>query len=62
MVLRSNGKFNDHGDHAAFRQWIFKEVDALSLLANGKDVCAIKSKLKEIVPEYTPDKSDVGVV
>lgn len=62
MVIKSNGHFDGRVSHDAYAKWIFGQVDALSYISDDKDACAIKAKLKEIVPEFTPDEGDVCVV
>ena len=45
MVLKGN---------ACDRHWLNQKVEELDNLANKQDGESITSKLKEIVPEYTP--------
>jgi len=54
MVLRSNGQINGHKGRDAFCVWLNGQLDELFDAANRFDANAIKKKLKDIVPEYTP--------
>lgn len=64
LVLRPNGNGNGNGnghcgaDHDAFRQWLDRELEELCSIARKHDPCAIKRKLKQLVPEYTPQDSE----
>jgi FlaA1/EpsC-like NDP-sugar epimerase len=60
MVLRSDGMFNASNDRAQFSVWLDTELGILSDVALCHDAQAIKKKLQEIVPEYTPQ--DAGSV
>jgi FlaA1/EpsC-like NDP-sugar epimerase len=55
MVLRSDGLFNGSSDRGRLREWLDTELGLLSDMALRHDSRAIKKKLQEIVPEYTPD-------
>jgi FlaA1/EpsC-like NDP-sugar epimerase len=60
MVLRSDGMFNASNDCARLREWLDNELGLLCDVALRHDSQAIKKKLQEIVPEYTPQ--DAGSV
>jgi FlaA1/EpsC-like NDP-sugar epimerase len=55
MVLRSEGLFNGSNDPVRLREWLNSELRLLCDMALRHDSRAIKKKLHEIVPEYTPD-------
>jgi FlaA1/EpsC-like NDP-sugar epimerase len=52
LVLKSNGFFDGYGDQDGFRDWLMGHLEELYRLAGTYDACAIKAKMKEIVPEY----------
>jgi hypothetical protein len=52
--------FNASNDRAQFSVWLDTELGILSDVALCHDAQAIKKKLQEIVPEYTPQ--DAGSV
>jgi FlaA1/EpsC-like NDP-sugar epimerase len=54
MVLRSDGLFNVSNDRVRLREWLDTELSLLCDIALRHDSQAIKKKLQEIVPEYTP--------
>ena len=54
MVLKMNGTGNGHCDQKIFRRWLFTRLEELNDLAGTHDSAAIRKKLHEIVPEYTP--------
>ncbi|HOI95218.1 MAG TPA: nucleoside-diphosphate sugar epimerase/dehydratase [Syntrophobacter fumaroxidans] len=62
LVLRPNGNGNGNGHHAgnhdAFRQWLDRELEELCAIARKHDSYAIKRKLKQLVPEYTPQDAE----
>lgn len=58
MVLQPNGDWCGRGSHEAFREWLNREIEELYSIAGRHDVDAIKRKLKEIVPGYTPYQAD----
>jgi len=55
MVLKADGRWNGYGDQSGFRRWLMEGVEELYKLADQQDGCAIRAKLKELVPEYTPE-------
>lgn len=57
MVLRSNGNWNGLGSQEAFRTWLNKQLEELYKVASCHDVCGIRDKIKEIVPEYNVQES-----
>jgi len=57
MVLRSNGNWNGLGSQDAFRTCLNRQLDELYEAAGSHDVCAIRDKIKEIVPEYNVQES-----
>jgi FlaA1/EpsC-like NDP-sugar epimerase len=60
MVLHQNGHWNWNGfsTQERFSQWLGHELDELCRAAESHDGCAIKRKLKQLVPEYTPQEAD----
>jgi len=47
------------GSDEAFKQWLMQGVEELYRLADHQhDAKAIKAKLKELVPEYTPQETE----
>ena len=69
MVLKANGlkygniifreglKIQDH-DQELFRKWLYGQIDELITISDTYNGNAIRNKLKEIVPEYTPQDSE----
>ncbi len=60
MVLRRNGNWNGNGfaSRDRFRSWLRSELQELRRIAGTHDAHAIKRKLKELVPEYTPQETE----
>ena len=58
MVLKADVLWNGYGDQAGFRRWLWEGIEELYQLADQQDGCAIRAKLKELVPEYTPKESE----
>ena len=58
MVLRSNIFFNGAINSQAAREHLYRELDDLVKIAERHDAKGIKIKLKEIVPEYTPQENE----
>lgn len=60
MVLNHNRLWNWNGlkSQERFRDWLFSEVAVLQQIAETHDACAIKSKLKELVAEYSPQQTE----
>jgi len=57
MVLRSHdGKMNGHSNLDDFRRWLDGHLKELFEAAERFDAQGIKSKIKEFVPEYQPEK------
>ncbi|MBF0112009.1 MAG: polysaccharide biosynthesis protein [Desulfamplus sp.] len=57
MVLRSNGNWNGLGSQDAFRAKLNQQLEELYNAAMCHDVCGIRDKIKEIVPEYSVQDS-----
>lgn len=57
MVLRSNCNWNGLGSQEAFRYCLNKQLEELYIAAGRHDVCGIRDKIKEIVPEYNVQES-----
>jgi len=53
---------SEDGDREAFRGWLLEKVDELYALADNHDACGIRAKLKEIVPEYTPQGVNFRII
>ena len=58
MVLRSNNCFNGAKNHQEACKHLYRELDELAKIAARHDAKGIKIKLKEIVPEYTPQENE----
>lgn len=58
MVLKSNKYFNGSGNPQEAKKNLYRELDELVKIANRHDTKGIKEKLKEIVPEYTPQENE----
>jgi len=58
MVLRSSNHLNDAGYLEETRKKLYREIDELAEIAACHDAKGIKNKLKEIVPEFTPQDSE----
>jgi FlaA1/EpsC-like NDP-sugar epimerase len=56
MVLRSNGT-NGFSDRKELRLWLDRKIEELEALAVQMNGDAIRSKLREIVPEYSPPEA-----
>jgi FlaA1/EpsC-like NDP-sugar epimerase len=52
LVLQSNGCFGGYGDHGGYRDLLIGHLEELYRVAETYDACAIKAKMKEIVPDY----------
>jgi len=59
MVIKHNGNWTWFGfnDQDRFRNWLDREIRELCKVAESHDPLAIKEKLKQLVPEYTPQKT-----
>ena len=58
MVLRSNSFFNGIKNPQEAKKYLYREIDALIEIATHQDAKGIKIKLKEIVPEFTPQENE----
>jgi FlaA1/EpsC-like NDP-sugar epimerase len=60
MVLETNGRWNWHGLNTQenYRRWLDRHLEALYRAAETHDPCAIKQKLHDMVPEYTPQDTE----
>jgi len=56
MVLRSKDFFDGIKDPREAGKKLYDKIEELKALANRYDATGIKMKLREIVPEYTPQK------
>ncbi len=63
MSLQYNGRWNwgGRGCQDSFRNWLEKGIDELYRTAARHDACAVRQKLKELVPEYMPQESDCAL-
>ena len=52
LVLKSDGCFDGYEDQLQYRDWLTGRLEELYRAAETFDTCAIKAKIKEIVPEY----------
>jgi FlaA1/EpsC-like NDP-sugar epimerase len=58
MVLKSNTYFNGSGNQQEAKKSLYRELDELVKIAARHDAKGIKAKLKEILPEYTPQENE----
>ena len=58
MVLRSGTLFNGAVSPRDAKESLYREIDELVRMAHGHDAVSIKAKLKEIVPEFTPQENE----
>ena len=58
MVLRSNNHFYGTTNRQEAKRQLYREIDALVAIAARHDAKGIKAKLKEIVPEFTPQENE----
>ena len=58
MVLRSDGSSNGLKSPAELHNWLNSELKQLYELSLRHDSQAIKRKLQEIVPEYSPQETE----
>ena len=58
MVLRSNSFFNGIKNPQEAKKYLYRKIDALIEIATHQDAKGIKIKLKEIVPEFTPQENE----
>jgi FlaA1/EpsC-like NDP-sugar epimerase len=60
MLLKCKGKLNGNGVHQRqdFGNRLKYELEDLCRIAKTYDACAIKGKLKQLVPEYNPEDMD----
>lgn len=61
MVLRSNG-WNGKKTQSEFTRWLDRSLDDLYGIAHTHDAHAIRAKLSEILPEYSPRQNVEGVL
>lgn len=54
LVLRPNGDYNSKKTQSEFARWLNEALADLMRIGNTHDAHAIKAKLREILPEYTP--------
>jgi FlaA1/EpsC-like NDP-sugar epimerase len=54
MVLRPDKNWNGHWDREAFRSWLMEGIEELQEAAMRHDGPGIRTKLRELVPEYQP--------
>ena len=55
MVLQMDGDWYGHGSREAFKEWLWNEINELRKFAEKRDSTGIRKKMKEIVPEYSPE-------
>ncbi len=58
MVLRSKSCFNGVGNPEEAKEHLYREISELVKVAARHDAKGIKRKLKEIVPEFTPQENE----
>ncbi len=52
MVLKANGDWNGHGSREKFQEWLMNRLNELYAAADDHDICAIREKMQQIVPEF----------
>lgn len=57
-VIRPNQDWSGHETQGAFCDWLNSIVQELYALAEKQDGCGIRDKLKELVPDYTPQENE----
>lgn len=58
MVLKSQDYWNGKKDQENYSRWLFEQIAELEKTALKYDGCAIRLKMKEIVPEYDLQDSE----
>ena len=58
MLVRSDGNWYGLQSCENFGRWLSSQVEDLYGIAATHDASAIKRKLQEIVPEYTPQQTE----
>jgi hypothetical protein len=58
MALHSNNCFNGAKNPQEARKHLYHDLDELEKIAVRQDAKGIKIKLKELVPEYTPQENE----
>ena len=58
MVLQSKNLFNGAKNPQEARKYLYDKLEELAKMADRHDAKGIKIKLKEIVPEYTPQDNE----
>jgi FlaA1/EpsC-like NDP-sugar epimerase len=60
MVLETNGRWNWNGmkTQEEYSRWLNSHLEELYRTADSHDPCAIKQKLHDLVPEYTPQETE----
>jgi FlaA1/EpsC-like NDP-sugar epimerase len=61
LVIRSNG-LNGNGNQVEFNQWLNRSLEDLYRIATTHDAHAIRTKLKEVLPEYVPEQNSMCVL
>ena len=57
MVLKAKDAWNGHENQENYKEHLTEKLEQLYVLAADCDGCAIREKMKEIVPEYQAGKS-----
>ena len=52
MVLKANGDWNGHGTREKYQDWLMSRLNELYAAADDHDICAIREKMQQIVPEF----------
>lgn len=58
MVLRPIALHNGFKELPLFRDWLNRKLDELCEAANRFDAPSVREKLREVVPEYSPQETD----
>ncbi len=58
MVLKSQDYWDGKKDQEEYRRWLFDKIAELEEIALKYDGCAVRLKMKEIVPEYDLQDSE----
>lgn len=59
MVVKSNGITGLAEKQENFRKYLERQIEDLFLIANSKDGSAVRRKLQELIPEYSPQAKGV---
>ncbi|SMC42396.1 NDP-sugar epimerase, includes UDP-GlcNAc-inverting 4,6-dehydratase FlaA1 and capsular polysaccharide biosynthesis protein EpsC [Desulfocicer vacuolatum DSM 3385] len=52
LVLKDKDAWNGYGTRENFQNWLMERLNELYAAADSHDICAIREKMQEIVPEF----------